>query len=153
MLCGGSIVGDCNDTPSRNVMLGVLEAAPRRRGVPPARRAQRVPDASKDQKLRSIASPEAPEPSRAAPAPRTRPGGAKPLCESKKSQSAERSGAISAISATMTTGAAADQTYTPKTLENEPPRPAWTAQLRPRGPGMPARRDAGSSKIRLDGVK
>ena len=38
MLCGGSIFGGCNDAPSRNVMLGVLAAPPRCRGVPPARR-------------------------------------------------------------------------------------------------------------------
>ena len=41
----------------------------------------------------STRPPKAPEPSRAAWGPRTRPGGARPLCESKKSQSAERSGA------------------------------------------------------------
>ena len=43
---------------------------------PPARRAQRVPDASSEYEFRIIASPKAPEPSRAARGPRTRPGGA-----------------------------------------------------------------------------
>ena len=58
---------------------------------PPAR--QRVSGVPRKQEPASTRPPKAPEPSRAAGGARTRPGGARPLCESKKSQSAERSGA------------------------------------------------------------